>query len=294
MSVLDPLAQHDPAGELRERHADRLGHERDGTGGLVDWPRSRTARRWCPAYWTFSSPTTPILRAISRVAARICSSISSPSECGGSTHALSPECTPASSTCCVDPADPHLAAAIGGEGPVTESVHVDLGRVLEEAVQKDRTAPRRGLAAEVVLEDPRASRRSPSPVPRARRTGGRAAESLPPRPSAGPPRPSGRSQTVGPDSQDARGARRTVPDPQPGRSPPRSCRAGAHPPRPARLRASGASCPRTARSSPAASLDLDHGEHILQREQLEVEAVGGVVVGGRRLGIAIDHDRIAT
>ena len=55
------------------------------------------------AYWTFISPTTPIASAISRVAARICSSISSPSECGGSTQALSPECTPASSTCCMIP-----------------------------------------------------------------------------------------------------------------------------------------------------------------------------------------------
>ena len=55
------------------------------------------------AYCTLISPTTPIAIAMSRVAARICSSISSPSECGGSTQALSPECTPASSTCCMIP-----------------------------------------------------------------------------------------------------------------------------------------------------------------------------------------------
>ncbi len=55
------------------------------------------------AYCTLSSPTTPIASAISRVASRICSSISAPSECGGSTQALSPECTPASSTCCMIP-----------------------------------------------------------------------------------------------------------------------------------------------------------------------------------------------
>ena len=30
--------------------------------------------------------------------------------------------------------------------------------------------------------------------------------------------------------------------------------------------------------------------HVLQRERLEVEAVRGVVVGGDRLGVAIDHD----
>ena len=57
----------------------------------------------CTANWMFTSPLTPIASEISRVAARICSSISSPSECGGSTQALSPECTPASSTCCMIP-----------------------------------------------------------------------------------------------------------------------------------------------------------------------------------------------
>ena len=31
--VGDPLAEHDPAGELRERHADRLGDERHGARG---------------------------------------------------------------------------------------------------------------------------------------------------------------------------------------------------------------------------------------------------------------------
>ena len=55
------------------------------------------------AYCTFSSPTTPTASASSRVAQRICSSISSPSECGGRTQALSPEWTPASSTCCMIP-----------------------------------------------------------------------------------------------------------------------------------------------------------------------------------------------
>ena len=31
-------------------------------------------------------------------------------------------------------------------------------------------------------------------------------------------------------------------------------------------------------------------EHVLERERLEVEPVGGVVIGRHRLGIAIDHD----
>src|SRR3954452_9969733 len=55
------------------------------------------------AYWTFRRPTTPSPRAIPAVHARIWSSIAWPSECGGSTHAESPEWMPASSTCCMIP-----------------------------------------------------------------------------------------------------------------------------------------------------------------------------------------------
>src|SRR3989442_823030 len=36
---------------------------------------------------------------------------------------------------------------------------------------------------------------------------------------------------------------------------------------------------------------LDDVQHVLERERLEVETVGGVVVGGDRLLIAVDHDR---
>ena len=40
-------------------------------------------------------------------------------------------------------------------------------------------------------------------------------------------------------------------------------------------------------------LDLDHGQHVGERQGLEVQPVGGVVVGRDRLGIAVDHDRVA-
>ena len=33
-------------------------------------------------------------------------------------------------------------------------------------------------------------------------------------------------------------------------------------------------------------------EHVLERQRLEVEPVGGVVVGGDGLGVAVDHDRL--
>ena len=35
---------------------------------------------------------------------------------------------------------------------------------------------------------------------------------------------------------------------------------------------------------------IDDGEHILRRQRLEVEPVGGIVVRRNRLGIAVDHD----
>ncbi len=37
-------------------------------------------------------------------------------------------------------------------------------------------------------------------------------------------------------------------------------------------------------------LGIDDFEHILRRQRLEIEPVGGVVIGRHRLGIAVDHD----
>jgi hypothetical protein len=39
-------------------------------------------------------------------------------------------------------------------------------------------------------------------------------------------------------------------------------------------------------------LGLDHGEHVVGGQRLEVEAVGGVVVGRHRLRVAVDHDGV--
>ena len=39
-------------------------------------------------------------------------------------------------------------------------------------------------------------------------------------------------------------------------------------------------------------LDMEDFEHVLDRQRLEIEAVGGVVIGRHRLRIAIDHDRL--
>ena len=39
-------------------------------------------------------------------------------------------------------------------------------------------------------------------------------------------------------------------------------------------------------------LRLDHVEHVLARQRLEVQAVAGVVVGAHRLRVAVDHHRL--
>ena len=50
-------------------------------------------------------------------------------------------------------------------------------------------------------------------------------------------------------------------------------------------------CPPNCTTTPIGLLALDHREHVLERERLEVEAVGGVVVGRDGLRVAVDHHR---
>ena len=47
-----------------------------------------------------------------------------------------------------------------------------------------------------------------------------------------------------------------------------------------------------ARELPAGGLGMDDLEDVFERERLEVETIGGVVVGGYGLGVAVDHDRL--
>jgi hypothetical protein len=42
---------------------------------------------------------------------------------------------------------------------------------------------------------------------------------------------------------------------------------------------------------PGRALDVDQLQHVLGRQRLEIEAVGGIVVGRDGLGVAVDHDR---
>ena len=43
---------------------------------------------------------------------------------------------------------------------------------------------------------------------------------------------------------------------------------------------------------PGLLLGVDDLEHVLERERLEVQPAGGVVVGGDGLGVAVDHHRV--
>src|SRR5690606_8737970 len=40
------------------------------------------------------------------------------------------------------------------------------------------------------------------------------------------------------------------------------------------------------------AFDVDQLQHVFGRQRLEIQAVGGVVVGRDRLGVAVDHDRL--
>src|SRR6516225_10171513 len=44
----------------------------------------------------------------------------------------------------------------------------------------------------------------------------------------------------------------------------------------------------------ARALDVDDLERILGRKRLEIEPIGGVVIGRDRFGIAVDHDGLIT
>ena len=194
-----------------------------------------------------------------------------------------------------DPADHDLA------GVVADGVDVDLGGVLEEPVDQHRSLGRQAaLLAEACRSPPaRPSpggapprrRRSPSPDRRARSWG---------RSSAGiadaPDRRPGPRRRWWPCPRRAAGSRAG-----------RTARSTARGPRPVDRRGRraehelGRQLRRQLERRLAAEGDddahqvaelllrLDHVEDVLERERLEVQAVGRVVVGRDRLGVAVDH-----
>ena len=269
--VGDPLAEHDPAGELRQRHADRLGDERHRARGA----RVGLDHEQLPGVdgvLHVQQPDDPdrerdLARGLADLLEHLLAERVRRQHAGAvaRVHAGLLDVLH-------DPADPHGLA-------VAERVDVDLDRVLEEVVEEDRPAgtepaepseslrgsprgscsgsrrsdqrrPTRGAGSR---RGPRGSRRSPSPGHRARRRGARAAGSRPRRSSPRPPPPSARSRTAAPGSRAAPAARRSARGPRPGRSRRRSCPAAARPPAPIRPRASAESARRTARSRPSVS-----------------------------------------
>ena len=96
----------------------------------------------------------------------------------------------------------------------------------------------------------------------------------------------------GPDSS----CRRTAGDPPRDRSNRATCRGSGRRPPAARSASLSGVCPpnctRHDTSPPAARSRLDDRHHVLERQRLEVEPVGRVVVGRDRLGIAVDHHRL--
>ena len=177
---------------------------------------------------------------------------------------------------------------------VGERVDVDLDRVLEEAVEQQRVLlVGLDVLLQVGVRGPRSSNRSPSPGRRARRRAGPAAGSRPPRRSPPPPRPRARCRRAG-----ARSPSRRSRAPKRPRSSARSIASTGVP-------SSGTPASSSAPASfsgvwppnwtitPSGCSSSTDGEHVLGGQRLEVEAVGGVVVGRDRLRVAVDHHRVA-
>ena len=197
--------------------------------------------------------------------------------------------SPASSTCCMIPP---IQTSSPSQSAST-STSIAFSRKRSRKISRGPCAPG-ALRREVVARGRRASRRSPSPARRARSSGARAAGSRRRRRAASASSTDVRGR-VGRRlvAERARAARRSARGPRRGRSRRRSCRAAARRPR----RRPGGELQRRLAAElddhALGPLDLDDAEHVLERQRLEVEAVGGVVVGRDRLRVAVDHHRVA-
>ena len=194
-----------------------------------------------------------------------------------------------------DGSDQHLARM------VADRVDVDLDGVLEEPVDEHGAHRRvRALVTERGWRRPgrgsRRRRRSPSPARRARSSAARAPDSRSARRSRAPRPPRRRCRRPAGGSRGWRRAPTTARGPRPRRSPrglvPSTSAGGS---RPASL--SGVWPPRptiTPATPPAPPADsaVDDVENRLLGDRLEVQPVGGVVVGRDGLGVAVDHDRL--
>ena len=245
--------------------------EARGLASITYTSPSRTAN--C----TLTRPTTPSARASSRVWRRTSASTSSPMASGGITQAESPECMPASSTC-------SMTAPISTSSPSeTASTSISIASSTKRSTSGSRrscpsaASPRRSRCA----SRGHRARSSAAPAPGSR-------SSRPPRPPrrrrrrSPRPAPPGRGRVeqraealavLGQvDRRERRAEDRDAGLDQPPREPQRRLAAELH-------------------HDARRLLGLDDLEHVLDRERLEVQAVGGVVVGGDRLRVAVHHDR---
>ena len=184
-----------------------------------------------------------------------------------------------------DAADPDVLA-------VADRVDVDLDRVLQEAVEVDLALgphPARGSR-----RARRPSRRSPSPGRPARSSGARAAGSRP-RARRRAPRSASCAVAYGGAFAPISASSAWKRPRSSARSIESTLRAEQ---RHARLGEAGRELERRLAAElddhALGLLDLDDPEHVLERQRLEVQAVGGVVVGRDRLRVAVDHHGVAT
>ena len=156
-------------------------------------------------------------------------------------------------------------------------------RVLEVAVDEARPV------------DARAPRPSARRGSRGRRSRGAAARApgsrAPPRPRAPPPRRRRRA-TPARAARARRAAPRTARGPRRGRSPPAGRRAAARPCAASPGASRSGVWPPNETTTPSGRSSSHDVERALERERLEVEPVGGVVVGRDRRRVRVDHHRL--
>ena len=180
---------------------------------------------------------------------------------------------------------------------VGDGVDIDLDRVLQIAVDQHRAgardiAPRGACSGRARLR----RGRSPSPARPAHRTAGSPPDSRCARPPPPPPRRrrrcrcragAGRACASRPWKRSRSSARSIASGEVPrigisARSNAAASFSGVCPP----------NCTMTPSKVPRALLDAHDLEHVLGGQRLEIEPVGGVVIGRDGLRVAVDHDRL--
>ena len=211
---------------------------------------------------------------------------------GGTTHELSPEWMPASSMCSMMP--PMTTAPVASATASTSNSKASSRNL---SISTGCSCETSTALRHVAIERRRRRRRSPCRGRRARTTAGRRPGSRSSRPPRAPPRARWRCRSPAAGCSRSRQQRREAlailgQVDRIGRR----AENRARPPPAAPAPASAASARRTARGTrprrrPPRSVSM-HRHHVLERQRLEVQPIGGVVVGRDRLRVAVDHHRL--